>query len=204
MSGSWRIVSSLSVGHQLLLQFGHNFGFYFCRHSNALFQRRKKHPCILGLLILRVGFPGGTSGKEPACQCRRSWDAGSVPGSGRSPGGGPDNPLQCSCLENTIGRGDWWALVHGVAKSQIQLKWFSMHILCVTCPAWGMPSFLRFLEVYGFRVIIWVHSPENWSLYRYSPHLPRPNPGELQLAVQGENLRNCAHWRWSQEILLSR
>ena len=44
-------------------------------------------------------------------------DAGSIPGSGRSPGGGHGNPLQCSCLENPIDRGAWWAVVHGVAKS---------------------------------------------------------------------------------------
>ena len=36
-------------------------------------------------------------------------DAGSIPGSGRSPGGGYGNPLQCSCLENPTDRGAWWA-----------------------------------------------------------------------------------------------
>ena len=46
------------------------------------------------------GFPGGTSAKEPACPCRRCKDAGSIPGSGRSLGGGHGNPLQYSCLEN--------------------------------------------------------------------------------------------------------
>ena len=49
------------------------------------------HPCC---------FPGGTSGKEPACQCRRHKRFGLIPGSGRSSGGGHGNPLQCSCLEN--------------------------------------------------------------------------------------------------------
>ena len=45
-------------------------------------------------------------------------DAGSVPGLGRSPRGGHDNLLQCSCLENSMDRGAWRAIVHGVAKSQ--------------------------------------------------------------------------------------
>ena len=45
-------------------------------------------------------------------------DAASVPGLGRSPDGGHDNPLQYSCLENSTDRGCWWATVHGVAKSQ--------------------------------------------------------------------------------------
>ena len=43
-------------------------------------------------------------------------DMGSIPGSGRSPGGGNGNPLQYSCLENPMDRGAWWAIVHGVAK----------------------------------------------------------------------------------------
>ena len=45
-------------------------------------------------------------------------DVGSIPGLGMSPGGGHSNPLQYSCLD----REAWWAIVHGVAKSQIQLK----------------------------------------------------------------------------------
>ena len=45
-------------------------------------------------------------------------DGGSIPGLGRSPGGGHGYPLQYSCLENPMDRGAWWATVHGVAKSQ--------------------------------------------------------------------------------------
>ena len=44
-------------------------------------------------------------------------DTGLIPGLGRSPGGGHSNPLQYSCLENSMDRGTWWATVHGVAKS---------------------------------------------------------------------------------------
>ena len=40
-------------------------------------------------------------------------DVGLIPGLGRSPGGGNDNPLQYSCLENLVDRGAWWATVHG-------------------------------------------------------------------------------------------
>ena len=46
-------------------------------------------------------------------------DSGSVPGSGRFPGGGHGNPLQYPCLENPMVRGAWWAMVHRVSKSQI-------------------------------------------------------------------------------------
>ena len=47
---------------------------------------------------------------------------GSIPGSGISLGGRHGDPLQYSCLENPTDRGAWWAIVHGVAKSQTRLK----------------------------------------------------------------------------------
>ena len=49
-------------------------------------------------------------------------DEGSIPGLGRSPGEGNDNPVQYSCLENPMDRGAWQATVHGVAKNQIGLS----------------------------------------------------------------------------------
>ena len=49
-------------------------------------------------------------------------DMGLIPGSGRSPKEGNGNLLQCSCLENSVHRGAWWATVHKVAKSQTQLN----------------------------------------------------------------------------------
>ena len=54
-------------------------------------------------------------------------DAGSIPGLGRSPGGGHGNPPQYSCLENPMDRGAWRATVHRVAKSWTWLKRLSMH-----------------------------------------------------------------------------
>ena len=63
-------------------------------------------------------FPGG-SGKESTCN---AGDPGSIPESGRSPGGGHGNPLQCSCLENPMDRGAWQAAVLKVSQSQTGLK----------------------------------------------------------------------------------
>ena len=60
-----------------------------------------------------VSFPEGSDGKESACN---AGDAGSIPGSGSSPGEGNGNPLQYSCLENPTDRGAWRATVCGVAK----------------------------------------------------------------------------------------
>ena len=65
------------------------------------------------------GFPSGSDGKESACS---AGDPGSIPGSGRSLGGGNGHPLQSSCLENSMGRGAWQATVHGVTKSQTWLS----------------------------------------------------------------------------------
>ena len=64
---------------------------------------------------LAGGLPGGTSGKESACN---AGGLGLIPGWGRSPGGGNSNPLQYSCLENPMDRGAWWATIHGATKSQ--------------------------------------------------------------------------------------
>ena len=49
-------------------------------------------------------------------------DEGSIPRVGRFPGEGNGNPLQYSCLGNPMGRGTWWATIHGVTKSQTQLR----------------------------------------------------------------------------------
>ena len=57
-------------------------------------------------------------------------DTGSIPESGGSPGGGRGNLLQYSCLENPMDRGAWPTTVHGIAKSQTQLKRFSTYMHC--------------------------------------------------------------------------
>ena len=54
--------------------------------------------------------------KNPPANARDIRDSGLIPGSGRSPGGGKGNPLQYSCLENSMDRAAWQATVHGVAK----------------------------------------------------------------------------------------
>ena len=60
--------------------------------------------------------------KNPLANAGDVRDMGSIPGSGRSPGGGHGNPLQYSYLENPLDSGAWWATAHRVEKSQIQLK----------------------------------------------------------------------------------
>ena len=69
--------------------------------------------------MARMGIPGGSDGKEFACN---TGGLGLMSRTGRSPGEGNGNPLQYSCLENSMDRGAWWATIHGAAKSQIQLS----------------------------------------------------------------------------------
>ena len=64
--------------------------------------------------------------KNPPANAGDIRDANSIPGKGRSPGRGHGNPLQYSCLKNSMDRGVWRATVHRVAHSQIQLKQISM------------------------------------------------------------------------------
>ena len=66
-----------------------------------------------------MSFPGGSGGKESACNV---GNLGSIYGSGRSPGEGNGKPHWYSCLGNPMDRGAWWATVLGVAKSWTQLR----------------------------------------------------------------------------------
>ena len=79
------------------------------------------------VFLLSYKFPGGASGKEPACNAGDIRDAGLIPGSGRYPGRGHGTPLQYSCLENPMDRGAWQATVHRVTKNQTLLKQASLH-----------------------------------------------------------------------------
>ena len=83
--------------------------------------------------ILCQSFPGDSVVKNPLASTGDTRDAGSIPGLGRSPGRGNGIPLQYSCLENPIDRGDWQSTVHGVAKSQTPLSYWVTYTLPSTC-----------------------------------------------------------------------
>ena len=71
--------------------------------------------------------------KNPTAKAGDIRDMGSIPGLGRSPGGGHGNPLQYSCLENPMGRGALQATVHRIRKSWTQLRQLSMHTYMCAC-----------------------------------------------------------------------
>ena len=107
-----------------------------------------KNTLALVLLHTWQGYPGENifhiserislwlSDKESTCNAGATGDSGSIPGLGRSPGGGNGNPLQYSWLENSMDRGAWRATVQRVAKSRTWLKRLSMrawtHTLLLT------------------------------------------------------------------------
>ena len=98
-----------------------------------------------GRLSCRPGSPGGSEGKESACN---SGDLSTIPGSGSSPGEGNDNPLQYSGLDNPMDRGAWWATVHGGHK-RVQHNW-ATNTLCQLPPAQG---------------VCCVHVSQSWELH---------------------------------------
>ena len=139
--------------------------------------------CVIFCICLCY-FPGGSDGKESACNAR---DLGSIPGSGRSPGAGNDNPPQYSCLENSMDRGAWWATVRGDTESDktehislsISLsRWFLVVVLiCIS---------IRCQDVETFHVIFFksVSKSDFWSLASWASTLfwtllPGPSQGHL-------------------------
>ena len=87
--------------------------FFFTLAVNclALFCNMFLH--VIHSLTLVRGFPGGSTSKESACN---AGDLGLIPGSGIPPREGNSNPLQYSCLENSMNRGAWRATVHGITR----------------------------------------------------------------------------------------
>ena len=88
-----------------------------------------------------AGFPDGSDGKESACN---AGDLGSIPGMGRSPGGGHGSPLQYSCLENPMDRGAWLATIHGVPKELDTTERLHLHLLLIETEFTSMTGISHF------------------------------------------------------------
>ena len=94
------------VWRNLMVQWMRPKGKWFQRFAAPSFSQE-----FVSSICVQRGFPGGSDGKESACN---AGGLGLIPVSGRSPGEG--NPLQYSCPENSTDKGGWWATVHGVAN----------------------------------------------------------------------------------------
>ena len=99
----------------------------------AINQRRSGHSLVKTYIQIKSSIPFFRPSqvvllvKNPPANAGDIRDAGLIPGSERSPGGGHGNPLQYSCLENSMDRGAWWATVHCVIKNWTCLKQLSIH-----------------------------------------------------------------------------
>ena len=100
----WKLSCTECVNNKVLqYSTGNSIQYPVINHSGKEYEKE----CVSLL-------PGGSDGEESACN---AGDPGSMLGLGRSPREGIVNTFQHSCLENSMGRGNWWAIVHGFAKS---------------------------------------------------------------------------------------
>ena len=99
------------------------------------------------------GFPNSSSTKKICLQCRRHRRLRFNPWVGKTPGRSHGNPLQCSRLENHMDRGAWWAIVHGVAKSQTQLKRLSTYTQMSETPSQFVSFLAGMSSLWGLRVV---------------------------------------------------
>ena len=104
---------------------------------SAMWGHSKKAVCKPGKRRASPGFPGGTSGKEPACQCRRHRRCRFDPWVRKIPWSKNGNPLQYSCLENLMDRWAWQVTVHGVTKELDLTEANQSPIMLVP---WSQPS----------------------------------------------------------------
>ena len=88
------------------------------KKASVIYNRKGLKLAFLLYIRLTKSFPVVLVVKNLLANEGDIRDIGSFPGSGRSPGEGHGKPLPYSCLENPMGRGAWWDIVHGVAKSQ--------------------------------------------------------------------------------------
>ena len=120
MAAAFLLLSShrdhATIGEKGALRTGY-FSSLLCNPSTFVFLPAEGHDLSSRVSVKcecsDLDFPSGSDFKESACD---AGDLGSVPGLGKSPGGGNGNPLQYSCLENPVERGAWQATVHGIAE----------------------------------------------------------------------------------------
>ena len=90
------------------------------------------------------GFSGGIVVKNPPTTARDARHVGSIPGSGRSPAVGNGTPLQYSCLENSMGRGAWWATIHGPTDLEKNWEYSTENPPICPCPLFIITSILHY------------------------------------------------------------
>ena len=142
-----------------------------------------------------MGFPGGASGKEPCLTAQEMQETqGSIPGSGRYPGGGNSHPLQYSCLENPLDRGAWRATVLGIPESRTGLKRLSTY-------TWYLQdnSFPADTKVYGSSSLLCKMTVFAYNLFT-APMLYSPPPFILLVVAQTVKRLSTMQETWVRSL----
>ena len=147
---------------------------------------------------------GGAVVKNPPGSAGDARDAGSYPGLGRSSGIGNGNPLQYSCLENSMDRGAWWATVHGIAKSQTWLRDWSHtqmgecivnngHTLTLIVPLIPQSPFLWWSGLESALITLTCSLLHELCLLKWAPPLDICHPLGLTLhSSHGDHIQFCS------------
>ena len=141
-----------------------------------------------------MGLPTWHSGKEFTCQCRRHRDTGSIPGLVRSPGVGNDNPVQYSCLENSLDRGAGG--LQSTGPQRVGYDWATEHQSKTSCPTAGC-LWIQFLSgaFCGFLRVKVIFFRELWNcLPNKSSWAPTRSRGKVILFISSSILILCVKW----------
>ena len=128
----------------------------FCWNFNIIFRTAEADILWLelGMPFLVLGFPDGSVGKEPSCNVGDTGDAGSIPGSGRSPRIGNGYPLQYSCLGNPMERGALVGLQSSGSQSQTLLSDYELY--CSRLLVWDLDSVFPELNRIWYLLLLWL------------------------------------------------
>ena len=145
-------------------------------------------------LSLLLGFPGGASGKDPACQCRSHKNHGFNPWVRKISGGEHGNPPQYSCLENPLDGRAWWATVLG--SQRVRYNWSNLARMHACTPSWEMevlfqwphcgpdtPLIQHFYDNYLFVFVFPMHEVEG-SLRMWTYHFILGNMASTSLSTK--------------------
>ena len=149
----------------LFCVFFFNFMIWLRGHSNSMCPSHifnYSWHTIVYHIYLNLGFPGGASGKKPACQGRRHKRHGFDPWVGKMPWSRKWQPTQYSCLKNPMDRGGWWATVHRVTKSWTRLKWLSLH--ATPRLYYCHPAYLTSMQSTSWEMLGWKKHKLEWRL----------------------------------------